>query len=90
MLYRTCSVDSSESSSDEGSEKEPKEEVEELNKVLKDLVRDNKELEVSSCSVLRLLKGNEYLGCVSLIAAKAARIVSEDPRGKVGLCQPAG
>ena len=46
--YRTYSVDSSESSSDEGcSDKDViREEVEELNKVLADLVRENRELEV--------------------------------------------
>jgi hypothetical protein len=40
-------VDSSESSSDDASDKEPKEETEELRKILSDLIRENKELEVS-------------------------------------------
>ncbi len=40
-------MDSSESSSDEASDKDVvREEVEELNKVLADLVRENRELEV--------------------------------------------
>merc|ERR1711992_425828 len=44
--YRTYSVDSSESSSDEANEdKDVREEVEELNKVLSNLVRENRELE---------------------------------------------
>ena len=44
---RTYSVDSSESSSDEASDKDVRgEEVEELNKVLSDLVRENRDLEV--------------------------------------------
>ena len=48
FFYRTYSVDSSESSSDEASDKDVvREEVEELNKVLADLVRENRELEVS-------------------------------------------
>ena len=48
-IFRTYSVDSSESSSDEGNEdKDVREEVEELTKVLSDLVRENRELEVSS------------------------------------------
>ena len=47
QFFRTYSVDSSESSSDEGNEdKDVREEVEELNKVLSDLVRENRELEV--------------------------------------------
>ena len=41
-------MDSSESSSDEGSDKDVREEVEELTKVLSDLVRENRELEVCS------------------------------------------
>lgn len=48
LPFRTYSVDSSESSSDENNEeKDVREEVEELNKVLSDLVRENRELEVS-------------------------------------------
>ena len=47
FIFRTYSVDSSESSSDENSDKDVREEVEELSKTLSDLVRENKELEVS-------------------------------------------
>ena len=48
FTFRTYSVDSSESSSDEGNEdKDVREEVEELTKVLSDLMRENRELEVS-------------------------------------------
>lgn len=39
-------MDSSESSSDDNSDKDVREEVEELTKVLSDLVRENRELEV--------------------------------------------
>ena len=47
FFSRTYSVDSSESSSDEASDKDVRgEEVEELNKVLSDLVRENRDLEV--------------------------------------------
>ena len=47
FFFRTYSVDSSESSSDEANdEKDVREEVEELTKVLSDLVRENRELEV--------------------------------------------
>ena len=46
-------MDSSESSSDEGSDKDVREEVEELTKVLSDLVRENRELEVCS-SLLKM------------------------------------
>ena len=50
VAFRTYSVDSSESSSDEASDKGEgvREEVEELNKVLANLVRENRELEVCS------------------------------------------
>ena len=47
FIFRTYSVDSSESSSDENSDKDVREEVDELSKTLSDLVRENKELEVS-------------------------------------------
>ena len=50
--FRTYSVDSSESSSDEASDKDVREEVEELNKVLADLVRENRELEVRFHGIL--------------------------------------
>ena len=52
FAFRTYSVDSSESSSDEASDKDVREEVEELNKVLADLVRENRELEVRFHGIL--------------------------------------
>ena len=81
--YRTYSVDSSESSSDEGcSDKDViREEVEELNKVLADLVRENRELEV------KLLKFKVSFCILTyfifFFAGEEASIVSENPRRKI-------
>merc|ERR1712062_669467 len=65
--YRTYSVDSSESSSDEGcSDKDViREEVEELNKVLADLVRENRELEEKRLQLCQKIQ-EERSACINL------------------------
>merc|ERR1711976_837132 len=64
--YRTYSVDSSESSSDEGNEdKDVREEVEELNKVLSDLVRENRELEEKRLQLCQKIQ-EERSACINL------------------------
>jgi len=65
--YRTYSVDSSESSSDEGcSDKDViREEVEELNKVLADLVRENRELEEKRLQLCQKIQ-DERSACINL------------------------
>ena len=80
--YRTYSVDSSESSSDEGcSDKDIiREEVEELNKVLADLVRENRELEVRN---LLFTFQSKSVFHFFLFAGKAITIVSENPRREI-------
>ncbi|XP_059091928.1 ralA-binding protein 1-A-like isoform X2 [Tigriopus californicus] len=63
--YRTCSVDSSESSSDEGSDKEGKEEIEELGKIYTDLIRENRELEEKRQALYQKIQ-EERAACVNL------------------------
>merc|ERR1719510_1032555 len=64
--YRTYSVDSSESSSDEASDKDVvREEVEELNKVLADLVRENRELEEKRLQLCQKIQ-EERSACINL------------------------
>ena len=73
--YRTCSVDSSESSDEEaataaeGSEgkakegsRDKEEEVEELSKVLSNLVRENKELEVRQQNNMHGISSSKFNG----------------------------
>jgi len=64
--YRTYSVDSSESSSDEASDKDVRgEEVEELNKVLSDLVRENRDLEEKRLELSQKIQ-DERTSCINL------------------------
>ncbi|CAB4057756.1 RALBP1 [Lepeophtheirus salmonis] len=61
--YRTCSVDSSESSSDEASDKEDG--IEELAKTLSDLIRENKELEDTRMELQQKIQ-DERSACINL------------------------
>ena len=68
LIFRTYSVDSSESSSDEAAEDKDtnkEEEVEELSKVLSDLVRENRELEEKKDELCQKIQ-EERAACVNL------------------------